>query len=110
MQPTYVNMYELASMAASKAQELHFPPPPPEDSVNNENHNFQNEKVNNNTFFVLYLSFIKCFFYKFGKNNVRFCHSMKMLKRKVVLVKVHWNHLVDMVVSLVCQAQRQLRN
>ncbi|KRT81434.1 hypothetical protein AMK59_5999 [Oryctes borbonicus] len=27
-QPTYVNMHELASMAASKAQELNLPPPP----------------------------------------------------------------------------------
>ncbi|KAJ8926094.1 hypothetical protein NQ315_009951 [Exocentrus adspersus] len=29
-QPTYVNMHELASMAASKAQEKSFPPPPAE--------------------------------------------------------------------------------
>ncbi|XP_049814786.1 uncharacterized protein LOC126262296 isoform X2 [Schistocerca nitens] len=29
-QPMYVNMHELASMAASKAQEMNFPPPPPE--------------------------------------------------------------------------------
>ncbi|XP_054278947.1 protein MTSS 1 isoform X3 [Macrosteles quadrilineatus] len=29
-QPMYVNMHELASMAASKAQEMVFPPPPPE--------------------------------------------------------------------------------
>lgn len=42
-QPTYVNMYELATMAASKAQE-HFPPPPPEDCVPNET-SFHNEKV-----------------------------------------------------------------
>lgn len=27
-QPTYVNMHELANMAASKAQELNLPPPP----------------------------------------------------------------------------------
>jgi hypothetical protein len=26
----YVNMYELATMAATKAQEMNFPPPPPE--------------------------------------------------------------------------------
>jgi hypothetical protein len=26
----YVNMHELATMAASKAQEMNFPPPPPE--------------------------------------------------------------------------------
>lgn len=44
-QPTYVNMYELASMAASKAQEMHFPPPPPEDCLVNENTTFHNEKV-----------------------------------------------------------------
>ncbi|XP_065213751.1 protein MTSS 2 isoform X2 [Planococcus citri] len=44
-QPTYVNMYELATMAASKAQE-HFPPPPPEDCVPNEN-SFHNEKHEN---------------------------------------------------------------
>ncbi|GLV36290.1 missing-in-metastasis [Carabus blaptoides fortunei] len=29
-QPMYVNMHELASMAASKAQEMNLPPPPPE--------------------------------------------------------------------------------
>ncbi|XP_022912931.1 protein MTSS 2 isoform X6 [Onthophagus taurus] len=29
-QPTYVNMHELASMAANKAQELNLPPPPAE--------------------------------------------------------------------------------
>lgn len=29
-QPMYVNMHELANMAASKAQEMSFPPPPPE--------------------------------------------------------------------------------
>ncbi|KAJ8932071.1 hypothetical protein NQ314_014973, partial [Rhamnusium bicolor] len=29
-QPTYVNMHELASMAANKAQEKNFPPPPAE--------------------------------------------------------------------------------
>ena len=29
-QPMYVNMHELATMAASKAQEMSFPPPPPE--------------------------------------------------------------------------------
>ncbi|XP_067003165.1 BAR/IMD domain-containing adapter protein 2-like 1 isoform X2 [Anabrus simplex] len=29
-QPMYVNMHELATMAASKAQEMNFPPPPPE--------------------------------------------------------------------------------
>lgn len=29
-QPMYVNMHELASLAASKAQEMNFPPPPPE--------------------------------------------------------------------------------
>lgn len=45
-QPTYVNMYELASMAASKAQELHFPPPPPpEDSTATDGTTFHNEKV-----------------------------------------------------------------
>ena len=26
----YVNMHELATMAATKAQEMNFPPPPPE--------------------------------------------------------------------------------
>uniref|UniRef100_A0A023F285 Putative cdna sequence n=1 Tax=Triatoma infestans TaxID=30076 RepID=A0A023F285_TRIIF len=30
-QPMYVNMHELASLAASKAQEMNFPPPPPSD-------------------------------------------------------------------------------
>lgn len=29
-QPMYVNMHELATMAATKAQEINFPPPPPE--------------------------------------------------------------------------------
>ncbi|PSN34188.1 hypothetical protein C0J52_23020 [Blattella germanica] len=29
-QPMYVNMHELATMAATKAQEMNFPPPPPE--------------------------------------------------------------------------------
>lgn len=29
-QPTYVNMHELASMAANKAQEMNLPPPPAE--------------------------------------------------------------------------------
>lgn len=39
-------MYELASMAASKAQELHFPPPPPpEDSTGTDGSSFHNEKV-----------------------------------------------------------------
>ncbi|XP_068894467.1 protein MTSS 1 isoform X5 [Tenebrio molitor] len=32
-QPTYVNMHELASMAATKAQEMALPPPPPADFV-----------------------------------------------------------------------------
>lgn len=29
-QPMYVNMHELATLAATKAQEMNFPPPPPE--------------------------------------------------------------------------------
>uniref|UniRef100_A0A1B6CYE7 IMD domain-containing protein n=1 Tax=Clastoptera arizonana TaxID=38151 RepID=A0A1B6CYE7_9HEMI len=29
-QPMYVNMHELANLAATKAQEMNFPPPPPE--------------------------------------------------------------------------------
>lgn len=29
-QPTYVNMHELANMAANKAQEMNLPPPPAE--------------------------------------------------------------------------------
>lgn len=33
-QPTYVNMHELASMAANKAQEMNLPPPPTEFSSN----------------------------------------------------------------------------
>ena len=43
-QPTYVNMYELANMAAMKAQELHFPPPPPGSSHNEAPH-YHSEKV-----------------------------------------------------------------
>ncbi|XP_034237689.1 protein MTSS 1 [Thrips palmi] len=35
--PTYVNMHELASMAASKAQEMTFLPPPPPELVSNAN-------------------------------------------------------------------------
>ncbi|KAG8287163.1 hypothetical protein J6590_044787 [Homalodisca vitripennis] len=38
MQPMYVNMHELASMAASKAQEMAFPPPPPELTTSTEPH------------------------------------------------------------------------
>lgn len=51
-QPTYVNMHELASMAASKAQELNLPPPPadfitptaptPTEKVRSENPNSLN--------------------------------------------------------------------
>ncbi|XP_072156556.1 uncharacterized protein [Bemisia tabaci] len=36
-QPTYVNMHELASLAANKGQEMSFPPPPPE-LTNNRNY------------------------------------------------------------------------
>ncbi|CAG2062389.1 unnamed protein product, partial [Timema podura] len=42
-QPMYVNMHELASLAASKAQEMSLPPPPPElTNTTPDNH----EKVN----------------------------------------------------------------
>ncbi|XP_052123701.1 protein MTSS 1 [Frankliniella occidentalis] len=34
--PTYVNMHELASMAASKAQEMTYLPPPPPEMVSND--------------------------------------------------------------------------
>lgn len=43
-QPTYVNMYELANMAAIKAQELHFPPPPP-GALHSETPHYHSEKV-----------------------------------------------------------------
>ncbi|XP_073995646.1 missing-in-metastasis isoform X12 [Rhodnius prolixus] len=35
-QPMYVNMHELASLAASKAQEMNFPPPPPSEGNNQQ--------------------------------------------------------------------------
>ena len=59
-QPTYVNMYELATMAASKAQE-HFPPPPPEDCVPNET-SFHNEKVCKNSLFYYYIRVLKLYY------------------------------------------------
>ncbi|KAL1129975.1 hypothetical protein AAG570_012919, partial [Ranatra chinensis] len=41
-QPMYVNMHELANLAANKAQELNFPPPPPEITTKEQH---SNEKV-----------------------------------------------------------------
>ncbi|XP_058808320.1 protein MTSS 2-like isoform X2 [Phymastichus coffea] len=35
-QPMYVNMHELASLAASRAQEMHPPPPPPPTTTSND--------------------------------------------------------------------------
>lgn len=32
-QPMYVNMHELANLAASRAQEMQLPPPPPPTSL-----------------------------------------------------------------------------
>lgn len=37
-------MYELANMAAIKAQELHFPPPPP-GALHSETPHYHSEKV-----------------------------------------------------------------
>lgn len=43
--PTYVNMHELASMAASKAQEMTFLPPPPPELVSGPTSNEVQDKV-----------------------------------------------------------------
>lgn len=43
--PTYVNMHELASMAASKAQEMTYLPPPPPELVSGSNANDAHDKV-----------------------------------------------------------------
>ncbi|XP_014255401.1 MTSS1-like protein isoform X2 [Cimex lectularius] len=47
-QPMYVNMHELASLAASKAQEMNFPPPPPPSQEAPAEANKKNEKNDTN--------------------------------------------------------------
>lgn len=75
-QPTYVNMHELASMAANKAQVQDLPPPPPAEFTTAA----PNEKV-----------IIETFLEQSNFTGVVFRARMKA-RRSAAPARVPWNH------------------